>query len=105
MARYAGNLGIKQDPVETSPGIYNEDTKSIFVVGNIRAESVRWRGVELNQETPTASHILSVVAPESALEELTRVVYVEWQGRKWSVKSVEYTRPRFSIRLGGLYNG
>lgn len=105
MARYAGKLGVKKDPVETAPGIYTESIATVQVVGTMRTESVRWRGEEFPHETPTANHLLSIIAAESAIEELTKVVYVEWQGRKWAVKSVEYIRPRFSIRLGGLYNG
>jgi len=47
---------------------------------------------------------LSIITPEDSIINFTEVVYIWWQGRKWSVRSIEYKRPRIELTLGGLYN-
>jgi hypothetical protein len=105
MARYAGNLGIRQDLVETEPGIFTEAIVDVKVSGYYRREALGAISGDRAQDDLTLNHIISIYAPESAAEKFSKAVYIEWQGEKWTVKSIEYARPRFNIRLGGKYNG
>lgn len=105
MPRYVGRVGVRQDAVETEPGIYTEGIEEISVQGELRLERLGWRGGELSQDKPRARHVVSLVVSQRLVELMTDVVYVTWAGRKWSVMSIDAKHPRLNLTLGGLYNG
>lgn len=104
MSRYRGSIGINRDPVETAPGIFTAVIDEVEVSGEIRSIGARWQNAEM-RDSVVARHVLSIVTPEDSIINFTEVVYIVWQGRKWSVVSIEYKRPRIELTLGGLYNG
>lgn len=105
MAKFWGIIGIKRGSVETDPGIFEESIEEVKVAGEMRNLSARWQGHE-QRDTVSAKHVLSIVTPEDSMQiDFTEVVYVVWQGRKWSVVAIQYNRPRIGLTLGGLYNG
>ena len=104
MSRFRGLIGIKRDHVETDPGVFVPNIEEIEVTGEIRGQGARWQNAE-QRDTVSAKHVLSIVTPEDRIVEFTEVVYIWWQGRKWSVTSIEYKRPRIELSIGGLYNG
>lgn len=104
MAKFWGPIGIKRGSRETDPGIFEEVIEEVEVAGEMRNLRTRWQGHE-QRDTVSAKHILSVVTPEDSIIDFTEVVYVVWQGRKWSTVAIQYKRPRVELTLGGLYNG
>lgn len=104
MTRFVGLIGVKEDPVEIRPGIFESTITETKISGNIRIGNVRHRDSELQQDSVTANHVVSIIATEASMADYSSVVYITWQGRKWSVKSIEYIRPRINMTLGGLYN-
>jgi hypothetical protein len=105
MARYKGVIGVKQEAVETSPGIFEESIIELPVTGEMRRQSLRWLSGELSQDKVNAGHQLSIIASEASITGMMDVVYITWQGKKWVVKTIEYQRPRINLTLGGIYNG
>ncbi len=104
MTRYLGTIGIKRGSEETSPGIHDITIEDVEVTGEIRNVGAKWQNAGM-RDSVTARHVLSIVTPEDSMIDFTEVVYIVWQGRKWSVINIEYKRPRVELRLGGLYNG
>ncbi len=104
MSKFSGTIGIKRDDIETAPGIFESTIEEVEVVGEIRNQVARWQGHE-QRETVSARHVLSIVTPEDSIIDFTEVVYIIWQGRKWSAVAIQYKRPRVELTLGGLYNG
>lgn len=104
MSKFWGKIGINRGPKEGDPGIFKQVIEEAEVAGEIRNLGARWQNHELG-DTVSARHVLSIVTPEDSIVEFTEVVYVWWQGRKWSVIAIEYKRPRIELTLGGLYNG
>lgn len=104
MTKYAGKIGLKADPVETEPGVFEEVINEIDFTGDIMLSPLRWSGSELAQDTITANHKFEVIASDELISDFTDAVYVLWQNRRWVVKSIEYVRPVIRISLGGLYN-
>lgn len=101
--RFSGKIGVDRGSVETSPGVYEDTIEEIFVIGTIRSVRARWSN--MGSGSPTASHILSIIAPEESTIDINEVVYVWWKDRRWSVVSVAYLPPRVELSLGGQYNG
>lgn len=104
MTKFRGNIGLNRGPVETDPGIYVQTIDEMEVSGEMRGLGARWQSMEMG-DSLSARHVLSIITPEDSIITFTEAVYVLWQGRKWSVVSIEYKRPRIELRLGGLYNG
>ena len=104
MARYLGNIGINRGIFETSPGIPEVLIEEVEVQGEMRSLGLRWPEAGMGDQL-SARHILSIVTPEDTIIDFTEVVWIEWQGRKWDVDSIEYKRPRVELGLGGLYSG
>lgn len=104
MPRFRGYIGLNRGPEETDPGIFVPVIQEIEVTGEIRYSGPRWTGQAM-RDSLSAQHILSIVTPEDKVVEFTEVVYIWWQGRQWSVVSIEYERPRVKLTIGGLYNG
>lgn len=105
MARFSGMIGIKSDPVETSPGIFLPAIVERHVSGDILLKPIRWQQGESAQDEPKANHKLSIIASAVVLEDFSDIVYVMWQNRKWSVTNVSYLQPRIELTLGKVYNG
>jgi len=103
--RYAGLIGVKLPPEEVSPGVWHPRVKTIKVRGKIYALKVSWSSGTLQQETPRATHKLTFIGTAELLSDSLLPLWVEWQGTKWEVISVDYQRPRIELRIGGVYNG
>lgn len=104
MSRYRGSIGINRGSVEGAPGVYSVVVDEIEVSGEIRNIGARWQNAGM-RDSLAARHVLSIVTPEYSDIDFTEVVYIVWKGKKWSVISIEYKRPRIELTLGGLYNG
>lgn len=53
----------------------------------------------------TINNSISIVADAYCMANFQNMLYVEWLGTKWQVKSVEVQRPRLILSIGGVYNG
>ena len=104
MSKFSGSIGINRGAIETAPGIFEPTIEEVEVVGEIRNQVARWQSHE-QRDTVSARHVLSIVTPEDSIIDFTEVVYIIWQGRKWSAVAIQYKRPRIELTLGGLYNG
>ena len=48
---------------------------------------------------------ISIVADPFALNHFSNIIYVEYMGVKWDVKTVTVQQPRLILAVGGVYNG
>lgn len=48
---------------------------------------------------------ISIVADIFAYDNFFAIKYVVWAGSRWTVNSVEVSRPRLILTLGGVYDG
>lgn len=105
MARYSGVIGCRTNAIEVEPDVYEEDIIEHDATGDILFSPVRWTVGELSQDGVNANHTISVVATEALIQDFSNAVYASWQGRNWSIKTVDYLHPRIRFTLGGVYNG
>jgi hypothetical protein len=104
MAKFTGLVGyVTQE--ETVPGVWSSAENSKMMTGDIiRQSSNSQNGDKVNSDI-TLNHRVSLLGDAYAFGNYYNIKWIELDGRKWSVTSVEVQRPRLIIGLGGLWNG
>ena len=104
MAKWLGKIGYAET-VEKEPGDYREEIieKSYFgeVIRNTRM--LQNSGNSTNNDVNISNQI-SIVADPYANNHIFAMRYVEFQGAKWKVSTVDVQYPRLILTVGGLYN-
>lgn len=104
MARYSGLVGYVTD-VEEPPGVWTPDENPVVMKGDIiRASTTNQDDGKVNANI-SLNHRVSLIGDAYAFNTYYAIKWIEIDGRKWEVKSVEIQRPRLIVTLGGLWNG
>lgn len=90
---------------EKRPGVWTDDNiirreYSYQVLSNNRRFE---NGIGLNEDI-TISNRISILADAFANQNYFNIKWVEYNGAKWKVSSVEINAPRLVLTLGGIYN-
>ena len=104
MAKFRGNLGYVKS-VETSPGIWSDETVTRLYSGDVLQNVRRWQQNDKVNEDLTISNRISIIADSYILDNLSYIKFVEYMGAKWKVTDISIERPRLTLTLGGIYNG
>lgn len=104
MTKYAGMVGFSSQ-VETSPGVWTDKPTERKMKGDvIRANATSKSGDKINDDV-SLNHRISLVGASVPTQEYYNIKYVELDGFKWEVSSIEVQRPRIIVTLGGMWNG
>jgi len=104
MAKFFGVVGYGHT-VETAPGVWTETVTERQYYGDVlRNARLLQEGQSVNDDLSVQNSI-SIVADAYANEHFFAIRYVRWAGAVWTVTTVEVSRPRLILRLGGIYNG
>ena len=104
MAKFAGLVGYGVQ-VETSPGIWENEERTLVMKGDLIRQNVDIRGNDKINGDIALGHRLSLIGDAYAFDNYFNMKWVEIDGRKWTVASIEVQRPRLIVGIGGLYNG
>lgn len=103
MAKFYGKIGYA-DTKETAPGVWVEQITERNYYGELVRNTRRLESSgNLNDNINIANEI-SIVADPYANAHFHEMRYVEFQGTRWKVSSVEVKYPRLILTLGGLYH-
>ena len=103
MARFAGLVGyVTQE--ETAPGVWSPVENPKKMRGDVIRQSSSQNGDKVNNDI-TLSHRVSLLGDAYAFGNYYNIKWIEVDGAKWEVTSVEVKRPRLTVSLGGLWNG
>ena len=103
MSKYYGSIGYAITE-ETSPGIWEERIFERQYFGDIiRASRVLESSNYLNDNL-NVNNSFSIVADPYAYQNFQNIRYLEWNGTKWKVRTVEVEYPRLLLTIGGVYN-
>lgn len=103
MAKFFGNVGYGVT-AETVPGVWEQTiTQKPYRGDIVNQRFQRQPSGEVNDNINVANEI-SIVADKFAHDNLSSMLYVEYKGAKWKIKSVEVAYPRLVLAVGGLYN-
>lgn len=91
---------------ESTPGVWVDVITEVMYFGDVVRNSRRLAPsqVQLNDNL-AVSNSISIMADAYAYENFAKMRYVEWNGSKWKVDSVDDQRPRLVLSLGELWNG
>ncbi len=104
MTKFAGLVGYATQE-ETVPGVWSPVEKPVMMKGDVisQASSVQNDG-KVNSDI-TLNHRVSLIGDAYAFENYYNLKWIDLNGRKWEISSVELRRPRLIVSVGGLYNG
>jgi len=105
MTKFAGKVGFAPEEYEERPGVWKKKPNVYRYRGEILKNTRSLNdGTKVNDDI-TVGVSISIVADAYAREHFHDLLFVEWQGVKWKVSSVEPLHPRLVLRLGGRYHG
>lgn len=104
MNKWYGKVGYVET-VEVEPGIWEErETVRSYYGELVRNSSKFLVSGGVNDDRDVSVELSVVSDPYSDLH-FHSIRYVEFDGVKWKVNTVEPKRPRLILALGGEYNG
>lgn len=107
MARFHGKVGYG-NTVEApkGSGVWVDEIVEHEYFGDVLRHSRRLDDPQarFNPDIVVVNSI-SIVADQYANQNYINIKYVEWDGVRWTVSSVEVRRPRLILYLGSPYNG
>lgn len=102
--RFFGVVGYGES-TETSEGVWKDVITEVTYRGDVIRDNRRLQeGQGLNDDL-LVNNSISIVADEYAIVHKFKIKYVEWEGERWVVSSVESKPPRLILTLGRVYNG
>lgn len=103
MAKYYGQVGYAVE-TEIRPGVWIPKIEKKTYYGDVLRVTKRIDQNGNLNDNISISNQFSLVADDYALTHFHMMRYVEWQGAKWAVKTVEVNRPRLIVSVGGVYH-
>lgn len=104
MAKFRGVVGFAET-VETSPGIHVEKIGTRRYSCDLLRNNRRLESSGGVNDNINISNEISILGDAYAFHHFHAMRYIEFEGAKWKVSSVDATkRPRLVLTLGGLYN-
>jgi hypothetical protein len=103
MSKFAGLVGyVTQE--ESVPGVWSQVDKTVMMKGDIIRQSSSQNGDNVNTDV-TLNHRVSLLGDSYAFNNYYAIKWIQMDGHKWKVTSVELQRPRIVLTVGGLWNG
>lgn len=105
MAKGYGKVGFIKT-VETEPGIWEpKETVNEYYWEMARYASMFQTSGGMNDNQNINTEV-SIIADSYAVENFNDIRYIELQGAKWKVTSVDPTKyPKLILSIGGVWNG
>lgn len=105
MAKFHGMIGFVTFE-ESVPGVYKEVTSEREYSGDIKRKINRYVPVTTSiNDNIALNNQIEIIADPYINQHFPSIRYVEWNGCKWKVSSVENQFPRLILTLGEVYNG
>lgn len=104
MAKFAG-LVCYGSQVEIAPGVWDTDEKILMMKGDRIRQNANIRESDKVNGDIALGHRVSLIGDAYAFDNYYNIKWIEIDGRKWTVSSIEIQRPRLILDIGGLWNG
>jgi hypothetical protein len=109
MARFTGLVGyVTQE--ESVPGVWSQSETPKMMKGDIIRQSItNGKGDRVADsgkvnDDVSLGHRVSLIGDAYAFANCFNMKWVQINGIKWSISSIEMQRPRIIVSLGGMWN-
>lgn len=104
MAKFAGLVGYVTQK-EKTPGVWTPDNNPRHMKGDIIRQLSSTQNADKVNDDISLNHRVSLIGDAYAFDNYYNIKWVNIDGMRWEVSSVEVQRPRLIVTLGGLWNG
>ena len=105
MSKWYGMIGFSET-VESEPGVWESVITEKPYYGDVISN--RWRrqtSSSGSNDDINITNSISILADPYAVDNCSKMTYVEFMGTKWKVSSVDVQYPRLILSIGGVWNG
>ena len=103
MAKFYGSIGYATTE-KTRPGVYEDTITELPYYGDVLRNTRRYEKGESINDNLTLNNMVSIVADAYAIQNFSKIRYINWMEAKWKVTNVEVQRPRLILTIGGVFN-
>ena len=104
MSRFYGEVGFAVTE-ETKPGVFEAQIVPRNYYGDTISNYKNYNNSNVVNDNVRLNTKFSILADVYAYSNQHNIKYVEYEGTKWRVETVEPQRPRLILTVGGVYNG
>lgn len=104
MSKFTGLVGYVTQG-ETAPGVWSPVDNPKKMKGDVLRQSSSSQNDNKVNSDISLNHRVSLLGDSYAFTNYYAIKWIELNGRKWEVASVELQRPRIIVTVGGLWNG
>lgn len=105
MARYYGKIGYAIQE-EVRPSVWQDHIVEQEYFGE--SNNLGWRNNNVTDQVNdnlVLNTDFDIVADAFMLEHFSQIRYICYRGARWTVRSIDYDKPRVHMQIGGVYNG
>lgn len=104
--KWHGMVGFNTTrPLEEDSDIMIHDVTERSYYGEETRLISQWKTSGHKNDDKVIDTEISIVSDPFARDHFTDIIYVEFMGVKWDVRSVSVQYPRLILSIGGIYNG
>lgn len=104
--KWFGNVGFTiREPIEEDSDIYGDKIVKRPYYGELTRLNSQWKTSSHKNDDIDINTEISIVSDPFAYDHFASIIYVEFMGVKWDVKTVTPQYPRLILAVGGEYNG
>ncbi len=105
MAKWYGSIGF-YNTIETAPGVFDEKIEVKKYYGDsVRCFSRFVSSQERQNDDVFMSNVIEILMDPYLDKHIGNIRFVEINGIRWKVETIEFEYPRIKLGLGGVYNG
>lgn len=102
--KFSGTIGFWEKDVEVTPGVWKPYIVEKPYVGDIMRSYRKFDSSQYQNDDFRLNNQISILSDIYARKNFTSIRYVNWNGVKFKVSTVEINYPRLTLEIGGVYN-
>ena len=101
--RYSGKLGVVEQ-TETRPGVWTETAVEKSVQGTVKQRTEAFQSSNSVHPEYRTTTSISIFALANHAIDNSKIRYITYAGRKWTISSIVHEPPRIVLFIGEEYH-